>query len=143
MMKVRMSRDMSTFFKDQKTGEISTIENPISLMALDKLQSILYQADISNFLRQQPICVIEQESSCPLIVRREYYTSVDSLQKTLCPEINLHGNPWLYRHLTMTFDRRVLSQIDDFLTTRLTVSIHLNINLNKILMHHFLVFLEF
>jgi hypothetical protein len=132
-----MKEYMSTYSNDLVRSYLSTSENPLSVVDLGRLQAILRQADVSNFLRHQPICVIEHGSSKPLPVRREYYLSAQALQECLLPDSNLHGNPWLYRHLTMTFDRRVLAQIDDFLTPGLSKPLHFNINLRSVLSQYF------
>jgi len=75
---------------------------------LSKLISILERADLTNILRKQTACVIG-ENGIPKPFFQEAYVSIDDLQKTCTPDIDLLSDRWLFHYLTRTLDKRVLT----------------------------------
>ena len=75
---------------------------------LSKLISILERADLTNILRKQTACFIG-ENGIPTPFFQEAYVSIDDLQKTCTPDIDLLSDRWLFHYLTRTLDKRVLT----------------------------------
>lgn len=74
---------------------------------LSKLISILERADLTNVMRRQMACTID-ETGIPAPFFQEVYVSIDDLQKICTPDIDLLSDRWLFHYLTRTLDKRVL-----------------------------------
>lgn len=75
---------------------------------LAKLITILERADLTPVIRRQMACVV-LETGIPQPVFEETFVSIDDLQKTCTPDIDLLSDRWLFHYLTRTLDKRVLS----------------------------------
>lgn len=110
----------------QKSGE------PLTPGMLERIESGLAGADLSSLVRQQPVCTVSpQLSVSPQF--SELFVSITELRDAVLPHADLHSNPWLFRRLTETLDRRVIS----YLTRAETVfgggAISVNVNVSTLL----------
>lgn len=121
----------------QHTGRRRT--RPIDLDILDRLQSGLSRADLSNHVRHQPICALVGDAP-PQPVYSEYYVSIPDLRENIAPSINLTANRWLFQHFTETLDQRVLSWLIQEGSRLVRSGFAININIDTILSEHFLRF---
>ena len=78
--------------------------NPDSLAALE---AQLAQADVSRFARRQPVWRLN--AGPPTMAWEKRTLSVQELTASLLPGCNVRADPWLFRRLTRTFDRRMLA----------------------------------
>ncbi len=113
----------------------------IQTETLSLIQNSLRQADISNFIRRQPIAGIHGED-LPKIVADHFFVSIPALQDTLKINEAISANVWLFKQLTFYLDKQVLQIINDFLTQRAVRAIHINLNLRTIVTNHFQHFLR-
>jgi hypothetical protein len=99
----------------------------------------LQGADLSSLLRRQPIAALLPGNE-PHVVFRELYISIADLRDMVTPGYEIAGDRWLFRHLTNTLDRRMLSLLvrndDGFLQS----SFSININVATLLSPDFLEF---
>jgi len=131
---VRSRMDARQRLKDkQKRGE------PLTPEVLARVEEALTRADLSNLVRRQFICRIDNKL-VPEQLFSELFISISDLRETILPGVNLTSNRWLFNHLTETLDRRVLSMLGK--TDSLTISgdISFNINVKTLLSDQFQVF---
>ncbi|NTU76683.1 MAG: EAL domain-containing protein, partial [Alphaproteobacteria bacterium] len=100
---------------------------PIQPELLAKLEQSLAKTDISNMVRRQNVCtLIEGQDPQPLF--EEIFVSIEDLQSITTPGVDLLGNTWLFRALTQTLDRRMMSTlVRDGLNSARPFSLNLNI----------------
>ncbi len=85
-----------------RTGSVKLDE-----AGLATLESALAQADMSRFARRRPICEWTGEA---LRTRwEERHVSVPELNATLLADHDWQADPWLFRRLRRTLDRRLLA----------------------------------
>ena len=110
-------------------ADISVAEprkTPLDAKNLAKLQDVLSGADLSNLIRNQPICTIDQTNE-PQPVFHEVYVSIADLQQAVMPDIDLAADPWLFQYLTLSLDKRMLAHLSREWTQERNFSINLNI----------------
>jgi EAL domain-containing protein (putative c-di-GMP-specific phosphodiesterase class I) len=105
----------------QKMGEALTPE------VLGRVEDALSLADLSNLVRRQFVCALD-EQTVPDPQFSELFISISDLRETLIPGVNLLANRWLFQHLTVTLDRRMLSML--IKTDSLTISGNISFNIN-------------
>ncbi|HEY0419836.1 MAG TPA: hypothetical protein VGC80_09985, partial [Acetobacteraceae bacterium] len=103
------------------------------------LEGALAQTDMSRFARRRPVCSLEPDGSFALRWERRSL-SVDELAETLLPEHALRADPWLFRRLTRTLDRRLLALLTDPAELRFAGPFGLKLNVGSVLSPEFLRF---
>ena len=114
---------------------------PIAPSDLSALKSAIAQADLSGLIRRQAVCAVVRERK-PEPVFYEVYTSIESLQDALLPEVDLRADPWLFRHLTQQLDRRVIAYLSHNDDATLSQAISVNLHVATLLSPDFLNFDE-
>ena len=117
---------------------------PVQQRALDsnvlgKIQSAIAQADLTNVIRRQAVCVIVP-GVAPQPVFTEVFTSMANLRDVLTPDIDIYGNPWLFRDLTAHLDRRVISFLSHRDDSTLRKAFSINLNVGSLASNEFLTF---
>ncbi len=105
----------------QEMGEALTPD------VLGRVEDALSLADLSNLVRRQFACALDGQMT-PDPQFSELFISISDLRETLIPGVNLLANRWLFQHLTMTLDRRMLSMLTK--TDSLTISGNISFNIN-------------
>jgi len=103
---------------------------PITAENLGELEETIHTADLSEHIRQQPVCVFAHGSSKELHpVFDEFFVSIADLRNALMPNIDLASNRWLFQHMTETLDKRMLNYLckRTFKTHASSFSINLNL----------------
>jgi hypothetical protein len=116
---------------------------PVTTAMLGRLEAMLMQADISSFLRWRPVLRIDPHGPAdapPATAWEERYVAAHDVAATLCPEHRIKADPWLFRRLTRTFDRRVLALLGTPQELRSTQGLGLHMNVATILSPDFLRF---
>jgi hypothetical protein len=80
---------------------------PLDTDALAALETILAQADVSRFARRQPVWRLD--AGPPTLAWEKRTLSVAELTAGLLPGHDVRADPWLFRRLTRTLDRRMLA----------------------------------
>lgn len=80
---------------------------PLDPATLHALERAISQADMSRFARREPICRSWPEGFRLAWERR--FLSDNELFDTILPERAPRADPWLFRRLTRTLDRRMLA----------------------------------
>lgn len=117
----------------QKKGE------PLTPAVLAKMEETLSRADLSNLVRRQFICRVD-DKMVPEQMFSELFISIADLRETILPGVNLVANRWLFQHLTETLDRRVLSMLMKTDAVSISGDISFNINVKTLLSDQFQVF---
>ena len=111
---------------------------PLSLDALSDLESTLARADVARFARRQPVWRL---GNGPAILAWEKRTlCLPELMNSLLPGHDIRADPWLFRRLTRTLDRRMLALLaspGELVGVR---PFALDLNVSSILSHEFLRF---
>jgi hypothetical protein len=107
-----------------------------------EILNVIRNADLTNFIRRQNIIWFENEKHYkPISV--EYYTC----SRTFESFFNIPGaflsNPWFFKHLTLHFDRKILSYLIDIVKKNKDgIALNINLNTRTVITSHFFRFLE-
>jgi hypothetical protein len=80
---------------------------PLDPESLAALEASLSQADVARFARRQPVWRLTEGP--PTIAWERRTLSVQELTAELLPGCDVRADPWLFRRLTRTLDRRMLA----------------------------------
>lgn len=80
---------------------------PLGPADLGMLESSLAQADVARFVRRRPVWQTSRRD--PVLAWEKRTLSVGELAAGLMPGHDIEADPWLFRRLTRTLDRRMLS----------------------------------
>lgn len=100
---------------------------PINPKSLAKLEELLVGTDLSNLIRNQPVCALG-EGLRPSILFHEMYVSIAELEASLMPLVQITSNPWLFRYLTQCLDKRMLAHLSREWGQDRSFSINLNVS---------------
>ena len=115
-------------------GDEESQLTPLDGRAMAGLVDVLENADISNFVRNQTICLHVKGSISPIF--DELYVSMVDLQKALLPNNNLRGNKWLFNYVTEILDKRMFAYLAG-LEYRPDRVFSINLNISSILSAEF------
>jgi hypothetical protein len=111
---------------------------PLDIAALAGLESGLVQASMDRFARRRPICTLKGDHFHRAWEHR--FLSTDELFETLLPNHAPHADPWLFRRLTRTLDRRLLALFASAEELRRAVGFSFDLNIASLLSPEFLRF---
>lgn len=109
---------------------------PMTPKVLARIENALSRADLSNLVRRQFICRVDDQM-IPEQMFSELFISIKDLRETMLPDINLTANRWLFQHLTTTLDRRMLSMLTKTDSISISGDISFNINVATVLSKEF------
>jgi EAL domain-containing protein (putative c-di-GMP-specific phosphodiesterase class I) len=110
--------------------------DPVKLAAVEKA---IAQADLTGMIRRQAVCAITPGLP-PKPVFYEVFTSINALREVVIPDVNIHGNRWLFQDLTNHLDRRVISYLARNDDSTLSRAFSINLNVASLLTPEFLKF---
>ncbi|AJD51736.1 EAL domain-containing protein (putative c-di-GMP-specific phosphodiesterase class I) [Thalassospira sp. MBR-102] len=108
----------------------TNVLSPINAENLAQLEDTIHSADLSEHIRQQPVCVFARAGSKELHpVFDEFFVSISDLRNAIMPNIDLASNRWLFQHMTEVLDKRMLNYLckRTFKTHASSFSINLNL----------------
>lgn len=101
--------------------------SPISPDILAKLELSLETVDVTNIARRQTVCTLI-DNATPQPLFEEIYISINDLQNSVAPKIDLTANTWLFRYLTRQLDQRIMLMLmRDGVSSPRPFSLNLNI----------------
>ena len=110
---------------------------PLDPAALTRLEDSLARADVARFARRKGI--YERRADGRFVLRWEKrFLSVAELTHALSPDHDAKGDPWLFRRLTRSLDRRMLALLAAPDELRDAGPFGLNLNIASILSPEFL-----
>jgi len=118
------------------TGAGATDGVPITPGALQQIEDILKKADVTTFMRRQPISVVFGNQP-PKPIFQEIYVGVNELRQAIAPNVNLRGSRALFQYLTRTLDSRVFRSLLDGFVTRNSGPFSINLNVSTVLSDQF------
>ncbi|MBX2830522.1 MAG: EAL domain-containing protein [Rhodospirillales bacterium] len=124
--KLQKSMNMRTAMQREKDEALQ----PLDAENLAQLEETIHTADLSEHIRQQPVCVFAHGGSKELHpVFDEFFVSIADLRNALMPNIDLASNRWLFQHMTEVLDKRMLNYLckRTFKTHASSFSINLNL----------------
>jgi hypothetical protein len=110
---------------------------PISPDQLGWLEDALTNADLTNLIRNQPICAISANK--PAVAFNEVYVSIADLETQIVPGVDLMANRWLFQYLTGILDLRMLSYLAEE-GEKSTRAFSFNVNVGTLLSTEFAKF---
>ena len=125
--------------KDEKGEEAP--HSPLDPPNLAALEQAIAQADLSTFIRRQPICAVVRDRK-PEPVYYEIYTSIEALRQIVMPDVDLRANQWLFQDLTKHLDRRMIAYLAQNDDATLQHAFSVNLNVSTLLSPEFLDFDE-
>jgi len=81
---------------------------PLDLASLAAFEQQLAHADMARFVRRLPIAALRPKGGLTLAWESRLF-DIDELAGCLSPRHDLQAEPWLFRRLTRTLDRRMLA----------------------------------
>jgi EAL domain-containing protein (putative c-di-GMP-specific phosphodiesterase class I) len=120
-------------------GKEADERQPMDLVAMNELLTIIGRADLTNLLRRQSICEISPDEA-PKPLFREIYVSIADLRDAVMPKRDIASDRWLFQYLTQTLDRRVLALLRKADDSGLSHSFSLNLNISTVLSPEFQTF---
>lgn len=112
---------------------------PLDPNHLGQVEKALVSADLSAFVRRQPICFVPTGQT-PQPLFNELYISICDLRNAVLPRYNLTSSRWLFQHLTQILDLRMLALLTARKEIRQVKDFSLNLNIATILSPEFLQF---
>ncbi len=112
---------------------------PLDPSHLGQVEKALVSADLSAFVRRQPICFVPP-GQAPQPLFNELYISICDLRNAVLPRYNLTSSRWLFQHLTQILDLRMLALLTARKEIRQVKDFSLNLNISTILSPEFLQF---
>ncbi|MDP2698237.1 EAL domain-containing protein [Thalassospira sp.] len=108
----------------------SDLLQPINADNLAQLEDTIHSADLSEHIRQQPVCVFGKGEGRELHpVFDEFFVSIADLRNAIMPSIDLASNRWLFQHMTEVLDKRMLNYLCKRTFRTHASSFSLNLNL--------------
>lgn len=129
------ARTAATAAGDAGTGPAIPLDPP----ALAALEAALAQADVARFVRRRQICERLPEGGFRLRWEKRAL-SVAEIAAALVPARTVRADPWLFRRLTRTLDRRMLALLAAPQELYGAGPFALNLNIASILSPEFLRF---
>jgi hypothetical protein len=111
---------------------------PLDIATLARLEQTLAQADISRFIRWRK--VLRLAGAAAVTAWEERYVAAHDIAASLCPDRLIKADPWLFRRLTRSFDRRMLASMSSAQDLRECGPFALNLNVGTLLGPEFLRF---
>lgn len=108
---------------------------PMDPARLTQLVQALSTADITSWIRRQPVCALLPETA-PQPVFNEVYVSMTELQSRMVPGFDILSNRWLFQYLTEAIDKRVLKYAPE-LESKIKASTSLNLNMSTVMAPEF------
>jgi hypothetical protein len=137
----RLAADKARLRSDRRSRPARADLEPLDPGRLGRVQTALSSLDISGYVRRQPVCAMLPRAA-PRRVFDEVYVRIAELQKPLMPNVDLAGNRWLFQHLTLSLDLRMLAMLVRAPGELARRPISLNMNLDTLLSQSFLAFDE-
>jgi hypothetical protein len=96
---------------------------------LGDLLERLARTDIRRLIRRQSAIAVGDGNANAEVIFQEFFVSVTELQKELASEASLLSNRWLFQHLSLSLDQRVLGSLMNSRLAAWPVVYGLNLNL--------------
>jgi hypothetical protein len=112
---------------------------PIDPTMLASIERVLAQASVARFARRRPICHALPDGRLVLAWEKRFL-SIGELGAALAPGHDLQADPWLFRRLTRTLDRRMLALLAAPAELVGARPFALNLNVGSVLSPEFLRF---
>ncbi len=88
----------------------ATARPPLDPATLAQVSTSLADANLAGFVRNQSVFAVARDS-LPVPVWDEIFISIDALQKSVAPRVDLRANRWLFLELSRSLDRGMLAYI--------------------------------
>jgi hypothetical protein len=112
---------------------------PLDVASLGRIERALASAEMSRFARRRPVCRRGAAGEWRLAWEKRFL-SVAEVAENLAPESDLTADPWLFRRLTRTLDRRMLALLSAPGEIGRAPPFSINLNVESILSPAFLGF---
>lgn len=119
-----------------------TAQTVVDAKMLSELLERLARTDIAKLIRRQSAILVGNANSNAEVIFQEFFVGVSELQKELASEASLISNRWLFQHLSLSLDRRVLAALMSAQLRALPVVYGLNMNLATLKTDAFTEFVE-
>ncbi len=120
-------------------GSSASADRVLDPASLGSIQAAISQADLTNMIRRQQVCAVVAGKP-PQPVFTEVFTSMVALREILTPDIDIHGNRWLFQDLTTHLDRRVINFLSHKDDSSLSKAFSINLNVASLASQEFLNF---
>ncbi len=119
-----------------------TASTTLDAKMLGDLIERMARTDISRLIRRQSAIMVGDGNVNAEVIFQEFFVSVTELQKELASEVSLLSNRWLFQHLSLSLDQRVLSSLGNARLMEWPVVYGLNLNLSTIKTNAFTQFAD-
>lgn len=133
------ARELVLAAKEPRPDTAEPDGEPLDPDHLGQVEKVLASADLSGFVRRQPVCLFA-EDGLPQPLFHELYISIGDLRQAVLPRYNLTADRWLFQHLTQLLDLRMLALLAARKEVRQVKDFSLNLNIATVLSPEFLQF---
>ena len=141
-MAMHAAQELRTEAQSAAPRQTATVLPPLTPQLLDEIQKKLAYANVVPFVRDQPVLRINPATYEAAIEFVEFFLSVQDLQRSAAPTINLLGDRWLFQDLSRTMDQRMLETVVRAPHAREAPAMSLNLNLESVVTTSFATFLD-
>ena len=141
-MAVHAAQELRTEAQSSAPRQQATQLPPLTPQLLDEVQKRLAFANVVPFVRDQPVLRVNGTTHEVAIEFYEFFLSVQDLQRTAAPNVNLLGDRWLFQDLSRTMDQRMLETVARAPQAREAPALSINLNLESVVTPSFGSFLE-
>ncbi len=129
-------KDRATQLEKEREARLGTGLTPIEPSHLAKVGEALNNADLSEWIRGQSICLHDPEQGFRPVFR-EFFVSIGELNRVLMAEVDITANRWLFQYLTNLLDQRMLSFLIRNNQAAYRKAFSININVSTLLTPEF------
>lgn len=128
-------KDRDAVMEEKKRAQTAGLR-PIEPRHLEQIEGALENADLSNMIQRQAICLFSSEGQFRPVFS-ELFVSVAKLNKVLMAEVVMTSNRWLFQYLTNLLDQRMLAFLLRMNEPQFRKAFSLNINVSTLLSPEF------
>lgn len=128
--------------RNREKAAAAAIPTVVDAKMLAELLERLARTDISQLVRRQAAIVVGEGNVNAEVIFQEFFVSVSELQKELASEVSLLSNRWLFQHMSLQLDKRVLGALRRAELHAWPVVYGLNLNLATVKTDAFAEFAE-
>lgn len=122
--------------KDQEGNKVPLLVEGINLETLSFIENSIKNANITHFLKREPIVLLEGDSK-PEVFSYHFYISLDALQNFFKLNEPIANNIWLFRQVGFYLDKQILLKLPEFIAQKNIPAINVNLNLRTLITTYF------
>ncbi|MBF0393210.1 MAG: hypothetical protein HQL38_11055 [Alphaproteobacteria bacterium] len=117
--------------RSREAPSVGQPQKPLDPKSLGGVLDRMGTIDVAGIVRRQSAVGMTDRNTIAVMFQ-EFFVSVGDLQRVVAPDCNLLTNRWLFQHLSLTLDQRMMGVIGDLALRKAPETISLNFNVGTI-----------